>query len=46
MDEQHTTTADRARTRRTLIAAIVIALAGMVAAPVGAMALLGKGPWA
>ncbi len=46
MDEQHPTTADRARTRRTLIAAIVIALAGMVAAPVGAMALLGKGPWA
>jgi hypothetical protein len=38
--------ADRARTRRTLVAAIVVAVASMVAAPVGAMALLGKGPWA
>jgi hypothetical protein len=46
MKEPHPTTADRARTRRMLIAASAIAIAGMVAAPVGAMAILGKGPWA
>ena len=46
MNEQHPTTADRARTRRILVAAIVIAIASMVAVPVGAMALLGTGPWA
>jgi Arylsulfotransferase (ASST) len=46
MDEQQPGAADRSRTRRVAIVAVVIALASMVAAPVGAMAILGKGPWA
>ena len=46
MNEQPPITADRKRTRRTMIAAIAIAIACMVAAPVGAIALPAHGPWA
>src|SRR5579859_7005828 len=46
MDEQQPGATDRARTRRVAIVAVVIALASMVAAPVGAMAILGERQWA
>ena len=46
MTNQHPTKVDRARTRRMLIAALVIAIACAVAVPAGAIGLLVDGPWA